>query len=182
MSKQKGFTIIELMVGLAMLGIVVSIGMPRMNSWLVDMRVDDEISQVYRLLLISRNTAVNMEQPVTMCPLDGASRCTNNWANQISVFIDLNNNQQYDAAQNETLIRVKNAINDGDTLTFPRASIVYQPTGQSGGVMGTFIYCPSGYTDKGRAIRLSLRGRAYATSDIDNDGRDELRDGSEVAC
>lgn len=181
MRKQKGFTLIEVMVGIAMMGIVISIAMPSMNDWLADMRVDDEISQVHRLLLISRNTAVNMDQPVTMCPLDGGSRCTNNWANDISVFIDLNNNQQYEPP-NESLIRVKNAIKDGDTLTFPRASIVYQPTGQTGGATGTFVYCPSGYTDKGRAIRVSLRGRAYPSSDQDSDGRDEIRDGTDVAC
>jgi len=66
MYRKNGFTIIELMVGVAMLGILVSIALPSLNNFTVKMRVDDEISQIHRLLLTARNIAVSMEQPVTI--------------------------------------------------------------------------------------------------------------------
>lgn len=182
MVKRNGFTLIELMVGVAMMGLLVMIGLPSFNEWIVRMRVDDEISQMHRLLLTARNTAVNMEQPVTICPLDGASQCTNDWTNEVTVFLDGNNNQTFEPANDEVMIRQKNEIADGDSLTFDRASIVYQPTGQSGGGNGTFRYCPLGFSDMNRGIIVSVRGRVYATTDTDNDDKDEDRNGNEIVC
>lgn len=185
------------MIGLAIMGIITSIALPNINEWTVKMRVDDEISQLHRLLLVTRNTAVNMEQPVTMCPLSSESVCTNDWTQEISVFIDLDGdgnletNMSLDIDNNGTtetvsdsIIRVKGKLkHDTDQLVFDTARITYQPTGQTNrGGISTFIYCPSGHSDKNRGIEVSLRGRAYSTSDIDHDGKDELRGGAEVSC
>ncbi|WP_286266492.1 pilus assembly FimT family protein [Thalassotalea atypica] len=188
MHKQNGFTIVELMVGLAMIGILISIALPSFSDWTIRMRVDDEISQMHRLLLSTRNTAVNMELPVTICPLDDSNVCVNDWTGEISVFTNVGvgnaapDTTRFLPANDETLVRVKMPIKDGDDLSFPLASIVYQPTGQSGGFAGTFIYCPSGNVDKNRGLIVSLRGRVYATSDTDNDGIDENRQGAELTC
>ena len=182
MNKQKGFTLVEMMVGVAMLGVMLSIALPNYTIWMAQMRVDDEITQLHRLMLTGRNMAVNMEQPVVICPLDGSNSCVNNWTNEISVFVDADNNGRFDPAVNDTLIRVKERINAGDNLTFQATNVTYQPTGQSGGAQGTFRYCPRNQPDMNRAIRVSLRGRVYVSSDINNDGKDELRDGTSISC
>jgi len=199
MQKKNGFTIIELMVGVAMLGIIMSIAIPSFNSWTVEMRVDDEISKIHRLLLISRNTAISMEQPVTICPLSSLNECSTNWKGEISVFIDLDANGKFETGLSkdidgdginetvsDTMIRVKDRINTSDELTFTNASVTYQPTGQiiNSALSGTgaFQYCPKNNSDKNRAIVLSIRGRAYTSSDTDNDGKDELRDNSAISC
>lgn len=199
MYKKNGFTIIELMVGVAMLGIITSIALPSFNNWTIRMRVDDEISKIHRLLLVSRNTAISMEQPVTICPLNSANVCSSDWEEEISVFIDLDGNGRFESGLtkdidgdgvnetvSDTIIRVKDKLNNNDELQYPSVSITYQPTGQittsalSGA--GVFQYCPKNHSDKNRAIMISIRGRAYPSSDIDNDGKDELRDNSAISC
>jgi len=182
--KHNGFTLIELMVGIAVLGIITAIAMPNLNQFLVKMRIDNEISQIYRLVLSARNSAISMERNVTLCPLNTANTCTNTWNGELSVFIDLDNDNIYEPANNEVLLKVKPAIQNNDTLTYAGFSrITFAPTGQlSAALNSTFIYCPQGFSDLGRAVLLSASGRAYSSSDIDNDGKDEDRNGNEITC
>ena len=175
----KGFTIVELMVGVAIVGLLTMIAIPSMSEWLVKMRVDNEISTMHRLILTARNTAVNSELPVIICPLDGNS-CVNDWTGEISVFIDVDNQGDFDAGV-DTIIRMKDPISDGDNLTYDFSRLTYRPTGQATGI-SIFSYCPSGTTNYNRGIEVSRLGRAYATSDTDNDGKDEENDGSEISC
>ena len=70
MSKYIGFTLIEILVSLAILLSVLAIGIPSLNNFIVSMRVDNEIYQIRRLILLSRNSAINASTKVTLCPLD----------------------------------------------------------------------------------------------------------------
>ncbi len=181
-----GFTLIELMVSITITSILISIATPKLNSFLAQLRVDNEISTLHRLLFSARNAAINTQLPITICPLNEQNSCTSQWQNELAVFIDLNNNNTYDPIENETLIRTKPAIREVDKLQYGigRNRIIYAPTGRTigWGSNGTFKYCPRNYPDKSRAISISTSGRLYASSDIDNDGKDEVRSGSEINC
>ncbi len=183
-SKNKGFTIIELMISIAILGIITAIAMPSLTTFIVAMRVDNEISQLHRLILTARNTAISMSQNVTLCPLNSSNACSNDWDKELSVFIDLNGNSIYESATNETLIKVKQPANSDDTLTYTGFSrITFAPTGQlSSALNSIFKYCPNGYADLSRAVVVSRSGRSYQSSDLDGDGKDEIRGGAEVVC
>ncbi len=182
--KNNGFTIVELMISLAVLGIIIAIAMPSLTTFIVSMRVDNEISQLHRLVLTARNSAINMEQNVTLCPLNSSNICSTNWDKQLSIFIDLNNNNVYEPASNETLIKVKQAANSDDTLTYAGFSrITFTPTGQLAGALNSiFRYCPNNYADLSRAVVVTRSGRSYQSSDLDSDGKDEIRGGAEVVC
>ena len=181
----KGFTITELLIGIAIVGILTAIASPSLSSFMVQSRVDNEVSEMHRLLLSARNSAINSGKSVTICPLSGTS-CTKNWQNELSVFINsdntLANNKSYDAA-NEELIKIKGGIANNDTLIFSQDIIIFSPTGRliSGG-NGRFSYCPKDHSELSRGVEISLSGRIYATSDTDNDNKDENRDGTDVSC
>ncbi|MDX2368648.1 MAG: GspH/FimT family pseudopilin [Colwellia sp.] len=185
-SSIKGFTLIELMVSITITAILTAIAVPSFNAFLSQMRVDKEISVLHRLLFTARNAAINNAFPVTVCPLNLQNQCTTQWQNEISVFVDFNNNDAYDPAGNEILLRTKSAIKNNDKLQYGllRSRIIYEPTGRTSGwgSNGTFKYCPKDYPEKSRAIRIATSGRLYTSSDIDQDGRDEVRSGSEIIC
>lgn len=181
----KGFTITELLIGIGIVGLLTAIAAPSLSEYMVQSRVDNEISELHRLILTARNTAINSGKNVTICPLTGAN-CGTNWHNELSVFSNsdntLTNNKSYDSS-NEELIKIKAKAESNDSLKFSQNIIIFSPTGRlvSGG-NGNFSYCPKNHSDLSRGLEVSLSGRVYATSDTDNDSKDEKRDGSEISC
>ena len=189
-TRKQGFTIIEAMVAIAVVSILSAIALPSMSDFLVKMRVDNEISEMQRLLLTARNMAINTGKNTTVCPLSDGT-CTTNWAGEISVFTNdantLANAQSFAGA--DELVKVKEAIKSGDKLQFAtHTRIVYAPTGRLlfPTTTSTFKHCPKeGATSSGnssRGIDISISGRSYITSDTDNDGKDEDRDGVAIEC
>ena len=179
----KGFTLIELMVSVSVTSILLTIAIPNFSDFIVQMRVDNEISQLHRLLLITRNAAINTGQKAIICPLNKALECTDQWKNELSVFVDINDNKKLDV--NEEVIRIRAAINEGDKLAYGkgRNKITFKPSGQLSGLAnGTFRYCPQHHDQKARGIVIARSGRLYQSSDNNNDGIDENRGNKKISC
>jgi len=173
------------MVSVGITSILTTIALPNFNDFIVRLRVDNEISRLGRLLLTARNHAISSQDNVIICPLDNNSNCSSNWHQELSVFVDSNGNQKFDRADNELLIAQKSSIKTGDILSYAknRTKITYQATGHLFGLSnGTWSYCPKAHQDKSRAIVIARSGRFYATSDINNDGKDETRSKQVVEC
>lgn len=168
-----GFTLIELLVTIAVAGIVMTIALPSLGSFTTQMRVDNEISELQRLLLTTRNTAINSGQNATLCPLQADDTCqdTTDWTGRIGIV------------SIDGLIKEREAIQGGDKLDFTFNSVTYTPSGQlNNNNIGTFSYCPKGFSDYSRGIDLSLSGRAYLSSDINGDGKEQDRNNNNIVC
>ncbi len=180
---RQGFTLIELMVVIAVVGILSAIALPNMSDFLVKMHVDNQVTEIQRLLLTARNMAINTGKNTTVCPLSNGV-CTTNWQNEISIFTNgANDNNKYETPTDE-LVKVKEAIKTGDKLQYAHKSVTYSPAGRlvAPTVVSIFKYCPKDKTDISRGIDLSISGRSYISADIDSDGKDEDRDGNEITC
>jgi type IV fimbrial biogenesis protein FimT len=118
---------------------------------------------------------------VITCPLESGV-CTANWQNQLTTFIDNDNNGIFLAA-NDTLVKIKAANTSGDIITYAgQTSINFSPTGVLSSIASQFTYCPISDNSLARAIVLSPSGRTYVTTDANNDGKDEFRLGGNVVC
>ena len=171
--RKQGFTLIEAMVTIAIVAILSAIALPSMSSFLVKMRVDNEVIEVQRLLLTARNAAINSGQNSQLCPLKANDTCklTTNWTGRIGVV------------SADGLIKEKAAIHTGDKLNFSSQSITYDAAGRSDNVaLITFSYCPKDYSDFSRGISLSISGRSYLSSDINGNGKDQDRAGASITC
>ena len=186
MKKCNGFTLIELMISVSIVAIVAAIVIPNFNEFIVRMRVDNEISQLHRLLLTARNSAINANRDVTLCPIDNNSHCTTDWQNNIIVFVDINDDSIYSPELNEVIIRIKSSAKINDKLQYGlfRKKIKFAATGRTTGwgSNGTLKYCPEHNTELSRAIVIATSGRFYPSTDIDLDGKDEIRNGNEITC
>ncbi|MGB2739379.1 MAG: GspH/FimT family protein [Cognaticolwellia sp.] len=158
----KGFTIVELVVTIAIAGILAAIALPSLNSFLVVMRVDNEVSEMHRLLLTARNSAINTGLNTTVCPLNTSLICTDNWGNDISVFTNTTVNTDR-MEGNDTLIKIKSAIKVNDKLQFSSTEpLIYIPSGRAlTSVASRFSYCPFQYSDESNGIDVSASGRTY---------------------
>ena len=182
----KGFTLVELMTSVSILAILSAITIPNYSNFIISTRVESEISELYRLLLITRNLAINSGVPVTLCPTNESNECVSNWNNELIVFVDQNNNGIYESSGGDNIIKHKAAIHSSDMLLYGkgRTKIAYEPTGrlEGWGQNGTFRYCPKNKPELAKGIRVAVSGRLYKTADIDFDGKDEVRSGAELKC
>jgi prepilin-type N-terminal cleavage/methylation domain-containing protein len=179
-----GFTLTELLVGITIASILVMLALPKLSSFTISLRVDNEISALHRMILITRNSAINSGRRAIICPLSSTlpAICTAQWHQAISVFIDNNNDGDYDT--NDTIVSVKAAIPSNDKLQYAQSSLIYTALGNlsASPVTSAFSYCPGGDVNKSRGIIVSASGRSYITSDTDNDGKDEDRNKNHITC
>lgn len=74
--KQKGFTIIELMIVISVMGILATLAGPSFNQMIGNNRITTQTNQMILALQIARTEAVKRGRPVNVVATDGAS-----WAN-----------------------------------------------------------------------------------------------------
>ena len=177
--RKQGFTLIEAMVTIAIVAILSAIALPSMSSFLVKMRVDNEVIEVQRLLLTARNTAINSGQSAALCPLAANDTCQNttNWTGRIGVI-------KLDPLNGDELIKEKSPIKSGDSLIFAFSNVTYNPAGQLGffnGNSSTFSYCPEGKPDYSRAVVVTISGRSSLSTDNNGDGKDQDRQNNNIS-
>lgn len=181
----KGFSLIELIITLSIIAILVIVAHHNLSVFIVKTRVDNEITKLYRLILVARNFAINNQHNVTICPLSESFVCQESWQNPITVFVDHNHNNILDINSDETIIRFKEEIHQGDALLYGkgRKKIIYQPTGNLSGLSnGTFRYCPLNHHELVRGIIIARSGRVYLSADNNGDGIEENRSRKALSC
>ena len=78
---RKGFTLLEMMIAVVIIGVVVKIAVPNFQVWVSNQRLRDDMSQIEMDIQFGRLTAINRNLPVTVAFNQPA-------AGQYTVFID----------------------------------------------------------------------------------------------
>ena len=169
-NRSSGFTLVELMVALAIVSILLVLAWPSYQQFVVDSRVSAQANEFLTALTFTRSEAVKRNATVTMCKsADGASCATaGGWQQGWIVFVDAGAVGAVDVG--DTILRVAAAMAGPSTLvgTTDVASYVsYAPSGRSqlaGGAAqgGTLNLCSNAGTAVRRDVVLSsTTGRAH---------------------
>ncbi|MDP1864033.1 MAG: GspH/FimT family pseudopilin [Thiobacillus sp.] len=161
-TKQIGFTLIEMMITIAVLAILLSIAIPSFQTLMLDNRIAAQANQLITAFNYGRSEAVKRAAPATVCPTNGGAACagSTNWSTGWLVFADANNNGTVDA--NEDILRVWPALDNGNTLNSgAKTRVTFTATGFATGFNDTFSLCDKRGVPNSRATILNAMGRAY---------------------
>lgn len=141
--KQSGVTLVELMVTVAVLGIILTIGVPSLGQFLRSMEVDSATKQISSGLAYARSEAVHRQRNVTVCPLANTASqnsCGNAWDRGMLIFENRNADAAYQAGSDKLLKAVSYNSNAG--VSWSRADFIsYNKLGRSA-TSGTFRVDP----------------------------------------
>ena len=104
--KHSGFTLLELMVLIAIIGIVTAIGVPSYRSMMMTNELVETVNELRLSMKLARSEAVTRSQATIVCSSTDGSSCSladGNWASGWIVGIDLNGNGQINEANGELL-------------------------------------------------------------------------------
>ena len=162
MKKTPGFTLLELMVTLAVIAIAFAIGVPSMNTFIQNDRLVTQINTLVGHLAYARSEAVKRNQQVAVCVSSDAATCTGgtNWENGWIVYIDANGNDSFEAG--EEVLRAQQLLEGSNTLrpTTIGTQVTYDYRGFVDNTsVGSFSLCDSRGDAYGKAISISTTGR-----------------------
>lgn len=163
----KGFTLIELMITLAVAAILLGLAAPSFNEIIKDSRLTTQINSLASSLNLARSESIKRSLTVTVCKSNNQTACVGNWQDGWIVFEDINDNGTVDAG--DTIIRTNSALTNGNTLVFPgKNRVTYKSDGFAIGYNSTFKLCDNrGYTKaKGLVVSNSGRVRTANASDL----------------
>jgi type IV fimbrial biogenesis protein FimT len=164
MRRDSGFTLIELMIAVALVAILLATAVPALDDFTNDARQTGAINDFISSIHIARNTAITTNSRVTMCASASGANCeAASWDSGWIVFGDLNSNGSLDAT--ETIVSASAAANGLNIQSgeFP-AVLMYRPNGRAmtnalTGNSGEFTVCDFRGAEHAKVILVELSGR-----------------------
>lgn len=163
MKRTSGFTLIELMVTLAVGAIVLSVGVPSFRGVIMDNRLATQANQFVTSVNLARSAAVRYQRNATACASanydDPAPDCTatTDWSNGWIVWVDKNRDTVTDASE---VVAVFGPLNTSSTfLSLGTAGFTYDSRGFSLAGGDDLILCDTRTGETGRLIRVNAVGR-----------------------
>ncbi len=154
---QQGFTLIELIVTMAIAAILVTVAVPSFSSIIQNNRISAETNQLIASLQLTRSTAVKQQRNAQICVSTDQATCTGgtNWASGWIVWVDQDNDGALDAAE---IIRVQAPLNTASILTSTtQSAFQYSATGivNNGDIL---TFCDNRSGETGRQITITATG------------------------
>ena len=162
-ASQPGFTLIELMMVLTILGIVMSIGVPSFNTMIKNNRLASASNDVAGALHYARAEAVRRGRPVQVDALN------NDIANGLRVWFDADGDGSFDDDDTEELRVVRLPTSAGVVVSAGTTNIAmsYSPRGVvSSGSGETFNICDDRSGNHGKQLNLLASGLLRLSSGI----------------
>lgn len=173
--EQYGFTLIELMIVIAIVGVLLLVVTPNFGRFVADGRVNATKDKLVSSISLARSEAIKRGDQVVICRANAAgdscagsstNATSTSWSNGWLVFADEDSDEVLDAGE---LIRVQTDLDSKTTVTYSRGDIIVYSgqgmliTGSSGDE--TFIIGDSADNTVGTGLSVRSTGRIRSCAD-----------------
>lgn len=183
----RGLSLIEVLIVIAIAAILLGIGVPNLQTFILNNRLASSTHEFYTALQFARSEAVRRQTQVAL--VHGGAAGSGNWGAGWTMFVDANGNGVQDAGE-ETL-RAGAALEAPLTL-YGSANfanfIAFDASGRlatAGG--GAFVICHGANLvedgqSRSRAVLVNGAGRVRLALDANGDGVPEKDSGPVASC
>ena len=182
----RGFTLIELMLTLAVAALLLAMAAPSFNRLVANHRGAAAMNQMAGAVNFARSLAITQGGVVTLCP-GRSTECLgrDQWHRGALIFVDQNRNGILDG--NERVTRALPALEPGERIYWRsfrnRTYLQFHARGYTRWQNGNFLYCPpDGDPRLARMAIINPPGRLRSARDRDGDGVVEDASGRPLAC
>ncbi len=170
MKRNRGFTIIELMVTVVILGIITTMAAPSFSRLIQRAQIDADVSVIQKAFSYARGYAVNQRIPVTVCSSTDAATCngSGDWTAGWIAFTDKLTRGSLDSG--DEILRVWQNVLAAESATLIEQSstqvtaITFDSDGRVDGQVDLLLF-PNSQCGENDARLISVRtiGRATVT-------------------
>jgi type IV fimbrial biogenesis protein FimT len=159
----KGFTLVEMLVTVALVAILATVAVPSFAELIRSSRATTQANELIGALALARSEAITRAQPVAVCASRNGSSCTGaaTWSEGWIVFVDRGGSAgSFDAASDE-ILRIYPALASASTLSSAAASLRYRADGtlDAAAAVPFSLRQPVCHAGTPRDIRVSPVGR-----------------------
>lgn len=167
-STQRGITLIELLIALAIAAVLLGLSLPSFAA----LKARNDVAASHNLMMTgfaaAREAAITHRAPAVLCPGNSDTGCRKDgiWDGGWMIWLDRNDNGRFDSS--DTLLRSETGF-DGELAirsSKQRSRVTFQPSGMAEGSNLTVKLCDS----EGTALRglvTSNTGRTRSSTDAE---------------
>jgi type IV fimbrial biogenesis protein FimT len=187
MRRQCGITVAELLVALAVVGVLTGFAIPAFSGFMERNRATIALNQLLGALQSARAAAVTLRRPVVVCPGDSAVACgaRDSWHLGMLIFADRNGDGRRDA--DEDVLRWLPGLAGAGRIYWRsfrnRSYLQFNPSGLTNWQNGNLLYCPrNGDVHFARSVIINPAARPRKAPDRNRDGIPEDANGQPLRC
>ncbi len=186
--KQKGVTLIELMITMVMVALLASVAVPSFLDTVKSNRVTSNINKLTTTLNLARSEAIRRAGNITVCRSGNGTGCATSgaWTQGWIAFVDIDGDGVVEAADGDEVVLVNEALPGADTTLMASANaadrVTFNSRGFAPGFSATFTLCDDRGNAEAKAVIISNTGRVQRAVDTDADEIENDDTGANLSC